>query len=195
MLPDAIVERFNALLDAAGKAGEPEPTAVSLATADAGGRPSVRIVLLKHLDGRGFVFYTNTDSVKGRQLAENAQAAICAHWKHLDFQVQVRAEGNVQPVSVDEADRYFAGRPRGSQIGAWASLQSQPLDRRETLEQRIAQFERRFADGPVPRPPHWSGYRLQPDRIEFWFGREHRLHERDVFVFDQGEWQQQSLYP
>lgn len=195
MLPDAIVERFNALLAAARSAGEPEPTAVSLATADAGGRPSVRIVLLKQLDDRGFVFYTNTDSIKGRQLAVNPQAAICAHWKHLDFQVQVRGEGHVQPVSADEADRYFAGRPRGSQIGAWASLQSQPLDRRETLERRIAQFERRFADVPVPRPPHWSGYRLQPDRVEFWFGREHRLHERDVFVFDQGEWRQQSLYP
>lgn len=195
MLPESIVERFNALLQAAQRAGEPEPTAISLATADAGGRPSVRIVLLKHLDAEGFVFYTNTESAKGRQLAANAQAAVCAHWKHLDLQVQVRAEGRVQPVSEVEADAYFATRPRGSQIGAWASLQSQTLDRRETLEQRIAEFERRFGTEPVPRPPHWSGYRLQPDRVEFWSGREYRLHERDLYTCEDGAWHQQWLYP
>lgn len=195
MLDQAIVDRFHALLEAARAAGEPEPTAMSLATADAAGRPSVRIVLLKQLDRDGLVFYTNTGSDKGRQLAVNRQAAACLHWKHLDLQVQVRAEGEVAPVSDAEADEYFDSRPRGSQIGAWASLQSQELDARATLEQRIAQHEQRFAGGSVRRPPHWSGYRLVPDRVEFWFGRPFRLHERELHVCEDGRWSRRTLYP
>lgn len=194
-MPAIVVARIQQLLSAAQQAGEPEATAISLATADTTGRPSVRIVLLKQVDVAGFVFYTNTDSAKGRQLAANPQAAVCAHWKHLDLQVQVRAEGRVEPVSEAEADAYFASRPRGSQIGAWASLQSQPLAQRHDLEQRIAEFDQRFADTEVPRPPHWSGYRLRPDRVEFWHGREHRLHERQVYWLDGAAWHSQTLYP
>lgn len=194
-VPQDVVDRFHALLEQARAAGEPEPTAMSLATADASGRPSVRIVLLKQFDADGFVFYTNTRSDKGRQLAANPQAAVCFLWKHLDLQVQVRAEGSVAPVDEAEADAYFASRPRGSQIGAWASAQSQPLEGRASLEQAIAAFEQRFDGAPVPRPPHWSGYRLAPDRVEFWSGRPFRLHERLLYVRDAGHWQSSLLYP
>ena len=195
MLPQAIVDRFNELLASAQAAGEPEPTAMSLATADAAGRPAVRTVLLKQFDTDGLVFYTNTRSEKGRQLAANPQAAICIHWKHLDLQVQVRAEGRVDSVSTQEADAYFVNRPRGSQIGAWASAQSQELTDPAELERRIADFEARFASVPVPRPPHWSGYRLVPDRVEFWFGREFRLHERIVHILNGKTWRETRLYP
>ena len=195
LIPDAIVERFHTLLDQARAAGEPEPTAMSLATANAQGRPSVRTVLLKHLDPYGFVFYTNTESDKGRQLQENPQAALCFLWKHLDLGVQVRAEGAVTPVDAAEADTYFASRPRGSQIGAWASQQSRPLDRRPSLEAAIDALERQYAGGPVPRPPHWSGYRLCPDRVEFWFGRPFRLHDRILHVRGADGWQESMLQP
>lgn len=194
-LPAVVVDRFDELLARAIAAGEPEPTAMGLATADASGRPSLRVVLLKHLDPDGFVFYTNTLSNKGRQLADNPQAAICVHWKHLDLQVQVRAEGRIEAVTDAEADAYFATRPRGSQIGAWASLQSRPLAERAELERRIAEVELRFEQGEVQRPPHWSGYRLRPDRVEFWHGREFRLHDRHLFTCDGGNWKEQRLYP
>lgn len=194
-LPESLVVRFHELLARAIEAGEPEPTAMGLATADARGRPSLRVVLLKHLDQDGFVFYTNTLSDKGRQLADNPQAAICVHWKHLDLQVQVRAEGRIEPVTPAEADTYFASRPRGSQIGAWASQQSQPLASREELERDIAATEQRFEGRDVDRPPHWSGYRLRPDRVEFWHGRPFRLHDRLLFTSKGGLWTEQRLYP
>jgi len=194
-LPDALVAQFHELMARAIAAGEPEPTAMSLATVAGDGRPSVRIVLLKHLDRDGLVFYTNTLSRKGRQLAGQAWAGTAMHWKHLDLQVQVRSEGRVEPVSDQEADAYFQSRPRGSQIGAWASLQSEPLADPAQFQQRIAQAEDRFGDGPVPRPPHWSGYRLRPDRIEFWFGRPYRLHERILHTWQDDNWRQSRLYP
>lgn len=186
---------FHALLDEARAAGEPDPTAMSLATADARGRPSVRTVLLKHIDERGFVFYTNFDSRKGRQLAANPQAALLFLWKALRQQVQVQVEGTVEPVSAAEADAYFARRPRESQIGAWASLQSQTLDARETFEARIAAFSAEFEGGPVPRPPHWSGFRLVPEMIEFWYGAGFRLHERQRYARVDGCWSRRMLYP
>ena len=186
---------FHALLDEARAAGEPDPTAMSLATADARGRPSVRTVLLKHIDERGFVFYTNFDSRKGRQLAANPQAALLFLWKALRQQVQVQVEGTVEPVSAAEADAYFARRPRESQIGAWASLQSQTLDARETFEARIAAFSAEFEGGPVPRPPHWSGFRLVPEMIEFWYGAGFRLHERQRYARIDGCWSRRMLYP
>lgn len=186
---------FHALLDEARAAGEPDPTAMSLATADARGRPSVRTVLLKHIDERGFVFYTNFDSRKGRQLAANPQAALLFLWKALRQQVQVQVEGTVEPVSAAEADAYFASRPRESQIGAWASLQSQTLDARETFEARIAAFSAEFEGGPVPRPPHWSGFRLVPEMIEFWYGAGFRLHERQRYARIDGCWSRRMLYP
>jgi pyridoxamine 5'-phosphate oxidase len=195
LLPEVLVERFNALLARAAAAGEPEPTACSLATADAAGRPSVRTVLLKQLNRHGFVVYTNTHSDKGRQLAANPQAAICILWKQLDLGVQVRAEGRVEPVNAAEADAYFASRPRGSQLGAWASAQSRPLADRAQLERALAQVEERYAGQPVPRPPHWSGYRLAPDRLEFWHGREFRLHDRELFTLADGQWQASRLFP
>jgi pyridoxamine 5'-phosphate oxidase len=195
LLPDHLVERFNALLERATAEGEPEPTACSLATADAAGRPSVRTVLLKQLDRHGFVVYTNTHSDKGRQLAANPQAALCILWKQLDLGVQVRAEGRVEAVTAAEADAYFATRPRGSQIGAWASAQSRPLADRAQLERALADVESRFHGQPVPRPPHWSGYRLLPDRLEFWHGREFRLHDRELFTFADGQWRASRLFP
>lgn len=194
-LPDAVVAQFHALMTRAIDAGEPEPTAMSLATVGEAGRPSVRIVLLKHLDRDGLVFYTNTLSRKGRQLASHPWAATAMHWKHLDLQVQVRSEGRVEPVGDDEADAYFQSRPRGSQIGAWASLQSEPLADPALLQQRLEEAQARFGDRPVPRPPHWSGYRLRPERIEFWSGRPYRLHERLVHLWQDGTWQESRLYP
>jgi pyridoxamine 5'-phosphate oxidase len=155
----------------------------------------VRTVLLKQLDRHGFVVYTNTHSDKGRQLAANPQAALCILWKQLDLGVQVRAEGRVEAVTEAEADAYFATRPRGSQLGAWASAQSRPLADRAQLERALADVEARFHGQPVPRPPHWSGYRLLPDRLEFWHGREFRLHDRELFTFADGQWQASRLFP
>lgn len=183
------------LLEQARLAGDPEPTAMTLATADAEGRVSARIVLLKGLDARGLVFYTNTLSRKGRALAEHPQAALLFHWKALRDQVQVRVEGQVQAVEADEADAYFASRPRQSRIGAWASLQSQALPSRADFEARYAQYEAQFRGGPVPRPPHWSGYCLVPDRFEFWYGVPYRLHERYEYRWVDGRWVEGLLYP
>lgn len=195
MLPNHLVDRFNELLDRARAAGEPEATAMSLATVDADGQPSVRVVLLKQLDQHGFVFYTNTESDKGRQLAANPRAALCLLWKHLDLQVQVRAEGHVALVADAEADGYFATRPRGSQLGAWASAQSRPMADRADLERRLGETEARFRGVEVPRPLFWSGYRLAPHRLEFWHGREHRLHERALFTREGGHWHESRLFP
>jgi len=168
---------------------------MTLATADAQGRVSARIVLLKGIDALGFRFFTNYESAKGMQLAAHPQVALCFHWKTLHEQVQVRIEGRAGKLSAEESDAYFATRPRGSQIGAWASLQSQALPDRRTFEQRVADFERRHADQPVPRPENWGGYCVRPDRIEFWYGATYRLHERVCYVCSDGEWSKGLLYP
>ncbi len=191
--PDEVIERFDRVMQAANAANEREPSAMSLATISESGGVSVRTVLLKAFDASGFVFYTNTHSNKGRQLARHQQAALCLLWKSIFQQVQV--EGTVEPVTAQEADEYFASRPRGSQIGAWASLQSEQLDSRETLEKRVVEYEKRFAGQNVPRPPHWSGYRVLPHMIEFWYGKESRLHDRFRFTLQNGDWQRQRLYP
>ncbi|MFN3583328.1 pyridoxamine 5'-phosphate oxidase [Phenylobacterium sp.] len=178
------------------EAVEREPNdanAVAVATADEGGMPDVRMVLLKDVDERGFVFYTNLGSAKGRQLAANPQAALLFHWKSLRRQVRVR--GTVSRVTDEEADAYFATRARASQIGAWASEQSQPLPDRLALEKRIADVGLRFGLGKVPRPPHWSGFRVAPQVIEFWRDRPFRLHERLVFARAGDGWTTRRLYP
>jgi pyridoxamine 5'-phosphate oxidase len=186
---------FGALLAEATAAGDPEPTAMTVATVDGAGRPSARTVLLKAYDSRGFVFYTNFDSRKGRQLAANPQAALLFLWKTLRDQVQVKIEGSVEPVTIAEAEGYFATRPRQSQIGAWASLQSQTLPSREVFEARVAAFEKRFAGSDVPRPPHWSGFRVVPELIEFWYGAKYRLHDRRHYERVDGVWSRRLLYP
>lgn len=190
------IAQIRELLDAARAAGDPEPTAMTLATADAHGRLSARIVLLKTLDESGFAFFTNYDSAKAAQLDAHRNAALCLHWKTLRDGVQVRAEGVVEKTSVAESDAYFATRARASQIGAWASLQSQTLGDRAQLDARIAHYEREFAGKPVPRPPHWGGYRLVPDMIELWFGQRARLHDRERYErADDGAWTKRLLYP
>jgi pyridoxamine 5'-phosphate oxidase len=188
--PHALFEEW--LADA--RRSEPDdPTAMALATVDAQGRPSVRMVLMKGHDQSGFVFYTNLDSRKGEELAANPSAALLFHWKSL--RRQVRIEGSAGPVSGDEADSYFATRSRDSQLGAWASDQSRPLDSRSTFEARFEEVRRRFDGKQVPRPPRWSGWRVAPDRIEFWSDREHRLHERRLFTRVEGGWGEGLLYP
>ncbi|MBB3588152.1 pyridoxamine 5'-phosphate oxidase [Sphingomonas sp. BK481] len=170
-----------------------DSNAVALATADAQGRPSVRMVLLKGHGPDGFVIYTNRESRKAGELTANAHAALLFHWKSL--RRQVRIEGRVDLVSDAESDAYFATRGRDSQLGAWASEQSRPLDTRDTLERRFAEAQARFEGGDVPRPPHWGGYRIAPDRIELWQDREHRLHERRLFVRDGEGWTEGLLFP
>jgi pyridoxamine 5'-phosphate oxidase len=187
--------RFHELLSEARASGEPEPTAMTLATAAADGRISARIVLLKAVDERGFVFYTNYASAKAGQLAAHAHAALCILWKTLHGVVQVRVEGIVEKVAAAESDAYFASRQRDSQIGAWASHQSQTLRDRADLEARIVEFEQRFAGSDVPRPPHWGGYRLLPDMIELWFGQRARLHERLCYERLGGTWGKRLLQP
>lgn len=171
----------------------PEPTAFALGTVSDTGQPSVRIVLLKHVDDRGFVFYTNFESRKGRELLATKRAALCFHWQHLE--VQVRVEGVARPVSEAEADAYFASRARGSQIGAWASVQSSVMALPGDLDDRVAEFEQRYAGQPVPRPPHWSGFRVVPERIEFWRNMPSRLHVRHLYTRDDGGWRVEQLYP
>lgn len=186
---------FRALLDEATRSGEKEPSAMTLATADASGRVSARIVLLKGVEGDGVVFFTNYDSAKSAQLAAHPQAALCILWKSLREGIQVRLEGSVAKVDAAESDLYFASRPRASQIGAWASLQSQTLASRTELDARVAETERRFAGAAVPRPPHWGGFRLTPDLIEIWYGQHARLHERVRYELAQGAWSRRLLYP
>lgn len=169
------------------------PDAVALATVGADGMPSNRMVLLKGVNDKGFVFFTNLESVKAREIEENSKAALCFYWKTLDR--QVRVAGTVRPVGDAEADAYFATRDRMSQIGAWASQQSQPLEGRFALEKRVAEFTMKFGVGPVPRPPFWSGYRVLPERIEFWSQAAFRLHDRLVYHRDRDAWRVQRLYP
>ncbi len=187
--------RFASWYAEAVEAIPEDPNAMVLSTVGATGRPSARVVLMKGFDENGFVFYTNLESRKGRELADQPAAALTFHFRPLHR--QVRVEGLVQPVSAQEADRYFATRARGSQLGAWASAQSEVLPSRATLQARLAEVEARYQGQPVPRPPHWSGFRLVPDRMEFWVGRENRLHEREVFSRQgpDAPWTSQHLYP
>ena len=190
--PVALFEEWMEL----ARAKEPEdPNAMALATADGDGFPDVRMVLLKGADERGFVFYTNLESAKGLELKENSRAALCFHWKSLRRQIRVR--GAVTPVSEAEADAYFASRAKDSQIGAWASKQSRPLEARFELERQVAVFAAKFGLGKVPRPPHWSGFRVVPSRIEFWRDRPFRLHDRLVFKRESASapWRTERLYP
>lgn len=187
---------FDRLYQEADAVGEPDRTAMILATAALDARPSARTVLLKAFDARGFVFYTHLDGRKGRELQANPHAALLFHWPRVRGGVQVRIEGPVAIVDDAEADAYFAARPRGSQLGAWASKQSETLASRATFEQRIAQVEHEFADRAVPRPPRWTGLRIRPATIEFWYGADFRLHERQLYECDRaGDWSKRMLYP
>lgn len=195
MLSPEILDTFRNLLEEASASSDPEPTAMTLSTVNADGRVYSRVVLLKGLDEHGPRFFTNYESAKAEQIAEHAQVALCFHWKHLRDGVQVRVEGRAMKLPEADSDAYFATRPRMSQIGAWASKQSQTLPDRETFEQRVAQFEAEFEGREVPRPAHWGGYRVDPDVIEFWYGARYRLHERQVYRRDGQTWSQRMLYP
>lgn len=189
---DPITEFLNAVERALAHQVDTAPA--SLATADASGRPSVRIVLVRGADARGFVFFTNYTSRKGRDLDANPHASLCFYWPTLDE--QIRIEGTVERVSDAESDTYFDGRPRGSQLGAWASEQSAVLVSRETLEARYREIERRYDNQPVPRPPFWGGYRIVPTQVEFWYGRPDRLHDRLLYTKQRDAgWQIERLYP
>jgi pyridoxamine 5'-phosphate oxidase len=187
------IARFEAWMAEAAASEPNDANAVCLATCTPDGRPSARMVLLKGVDARGFVFYTNLESRKGEELAANPQAALCFHWKSLGR--SVRVEGPVEPVSDAEADAYYATRARGSRIGAWASRQSRPLEGRFALERAVAETTMRFGIGEIPRPPFWSGFRLLPRRIEFWRDMPFRLHDRQVFHREGEGWRIEALYP
>jgi pyridoxamine 5'-phosphate oxidase len=191
--PDDPIARFREVLSRAAAASSFDATAAALATADSSGQPSVRIVLVKTVDARGFAFFTNRESRKGRELAGNPRAALCFHWPAIGE--QVRAEGAVALLDDAESDAYFASRPRESQLGAWASRQSAPLESRAALEAALRAVEARFAGREVPRPPFWGGYLLRPERIEFWTSGEGRLHHRTLFERVGAGWTASLLYP
>jgi len=192
-MPDDPLALFDVWF-AAAKAAEPsDAEAMALATASPAGSPSVRMVLMKGHGERGFDFYTNEESAKGRQLADNPHAALLFHWKSL--RRQVRIEGTVERIGPGEADVYFATRSRDSQLGAWASDQSRALESRALFERRYEDVQQRFEGEQVPRPPHWGGYRLKPERFEFWLDRPHRLHERRLFTRSASGWDEGLLYP
>jgi pyridoxamine 5'-phosphate oxidase len=196
LIPPDPIERFRKVYSLAEKIDRscvPEPNAMSLATVDENGQPSARIVLLKGFDERGFVFYTNYEGRKGRELLAHPQAALCFYWAPLD--TQVRIEGRVTKVADNEANAYFATRKRASQIGAWASRQSRPLETPKALDARVSEYEKKFAGRDVPRPDFWSGFRVFPDRIEFWKGKPSRLHERHLYTRDGEAWRIETLYP
>jgi pyridoxamine 5'-phosphate oxidase len=195
MLSQDILQTFRGLLDEAKTGGELEPTAMNLATVDGNGRVHSRIVLLKAVDEHGLQFFTNYESDKAAQIAGHDQVALCFHWKTLREGIQVRFEGRARKTSAEVSDAYFATRPRGSQIGAWASKQSQELPDRQTFEDRVAHFEKEFEGRDVPRPAHWGGYLVSPDRIEFWYGATFRLHERIVHTGHGTSWSTRLLYP
>ena len=187
------IDLFQEWFEAAKQSETLLPDAASLATASAGGIPSARMILLKHVDNSGFVFYTNYGSQKARELDENPHAAMCIHWPLL--QQQVRISGPVELVDTEESATYFATRSRGSQIGAWASSQSEPLGSRAILEARVQEVQERFEDGEAPLPTFWGGYRIKPERIEFWQGRSDRLHDRLTFSLNGAHWTSERLYP
>jgi pyridoxamine 5'-phosphate oxidase len=189
--PDPIEQYLRAAERAVREGVDTAP--IALGTTDETGRPSVRMMLLRHVDSRGFVFYTNYGSRKARELTANPRAALCQHWPTLEE--QIRVEGPVEKVAPSESDAYFAGRPRESQIGAWVSDQSQELASRDILESRITEAEARFEGTPVERPPFWGGFRVVPERIEFWYGRVGRLHERLEYVKKAGAWTTHQLFP
>lgn len=186
---------FRDWMQDAEKSEPNDPNAMSLATVDADGMPDVRMVLLKDADENGFVFYTNFESAKGKQLLAQPKAALCFHWKSLRRQIRVR--GDVAPVSDAEADDYFNSRARGSRIGAWASQQSRPLESRFALEKAVAKYAAKYAVGTVPRPDYWSGFRIAPVQIEFWHDRPFRLHDRIIFTRQDvsAPWQKERQYP
>jgi pyridoxamine 5'-phosphate oxidase len=196
LIPPDPIERFRSVYALAEKIDRsilPDPSAMALGTVEDGGEPSVRIVLLKAFDERGFVFYTNYEGRKGRHLLANPKAALCFYWPTID--IQVRIEGTVTKVAEKEADAYFATRKRPSQIGAWASRQSEPLETPTALDDRVRNYEREFEGKTVPRPKFWSGFRVSPERIEFWKGKPNRLHERHLYTRVGAGWKIQTIYP
>lgn len=188
-----LIARFNGWLAEADEAELNDANAMSLATVNSDGEPSLRMVLLKGVDERGFVFYTNFESQKGTELLENPKAALCFHWKSL--RRAVRVNGTVEVVSDEEADAYFNSRPRDSRIGAWASQQSRPMEGRFSLEAAVAKYGTKYAIGGIPRPPHWSGFRIIPNKFEFWQDKPFRLHERLQYTLNGDNWQKAILYP
>ncbi|HEX5961570.1 MAG TPA: pyridoxamine 5'-phosphate oxidase [Rhodanobacteraceae bacterium] len=195
MLNPTILETLQRLHAAALASGDPEPNAMAVATAGPDGRVHARMVLFKTLGADGLTFFTHYASDKGAQLAANPHVALCLYWKRLDPPVQVRIEGRAEKLPAAESDAYFATRERMSQLGAWASLQSQTLSDRAELETRIHEFERKFAGRDVPRPVEWGGYRIVPDMVEFWYAGAHRWNERERWELQAGEWRHRLLYP
>jgi pyridoxamine 5'-phosphate oxidase len=187
------IQEFLEIFERAKEREVADATRVALATVDSAAHPTVRVVLLKQVDERGFVFYTNFESRKARHLDENPNASLCFYWPSIDE--QIRVEGVVERVSDEEADAYFGSRDRGSKVGAWASRQSRPLDSRRTLIGRYLKYQAKFAARQVPRPDFWGGYRLRPERIEFWHNQAHRLHDRFLYVREDDGWKVERLYP